>query len=98
MNWLLLLAAVLVPVFLLLVVSAVSALGYEADQGQVKKALRVGGLVVLAYGAGADNWLCMAAGATALLLSHPKVNLPRISHRIDSAVAGRPDHPARYVP
>lgn len=98
MNWLLLLVAVLLPVGILLALAFASTLGLETDQAQVKKSLRWIGVLAVAYGLGASSSFHIIGGFVCLLISHPKVNLPRFSRTVDRALGKATDHPARYVP
>ena len=95
MWWVLLLVAVLLPVAFLLGLAAISTLGLEADQAQVKKSYRWIGALVIAYGLGAESWFYILGGCICLLISHPKVNLPSVSRRVDKALGSGIDHPVR---
>lgn len=98
MWWVLLLISVLLPVVVLLGVAALSTLGLEPDQVQLKKSYRWLGAIGVAYGLGAHSWFYILGGCVCLLISHPKINLPRVSRRIDKSLGDGADHPARYVP
>jgi hypothetical protein len=93
-----LLLAVLIPVGALLLLAGLSTLGLEADQGQVKRAFRWLGPLAIAYGLGAGSWFYIVGGGIALLISHPRINLHGLTRRVDSALGGGADSPARHVP
>jgi hypothetical protein len=83
MWWILLLIATLTPIAILFLLALLSTLGLEADQEHVKSFYRWLGTITSAYGCGAENWFVVICGAIFLLISHPKLNLPLISKRID---------------
>lgn len=55
----------LLPVTALLGVAALSTLGLEADQVQLKKSYRWLGAIGVAYGLGADSWFYILGGCCA---------------------------------
>ena len=83
MWWLLVLVAILIPIGVLLILALLSTFGLEADQERVKRSFRWFGTIGTAYGFGAGSWFEVLCGAIFLVISHPKVNLPLISKRID---------------
>jgi hypothetical protein len=89
---------VLLPVCVLLALAFLSTLGLEVDQAHVKKSSRWFGVILIAYGLGAHSWFDILLGGLLLLISHPRVNLPGISRRIDKSLGDGADHPARHVP
>ena len=88
---------VLIAVLALVAVAFISALGLDPDQKQLKKSLViVGGMLCLRGFWG--SWLHLLLGSIFLVMSHPKINLPRFARRVDKSLTDHTDHPARYVP
>jgi hypothetical protein len=90
-----LLVAVLFAVAALLTVAVVATLGLETDQVRLKMSLRSAGAAVCLFAAISENWLYVLLGAGCLVLSLPRVNLPRFSQRLDKSLAppDRTTHP-----
>jgi hypothetical protein len=91
-----LLAAVVLAAFVLLAVAFISALGLDPDQKQLKRSLLLVGGILCVRGV-FGSWYQLVLGLVLLMLSHPKINLPRFSRRLDKSL-DHTDHPARYVP
>lgn len=91
------LIAILAPVGTLLVVAMLQVFGLEADQGRIKKGFRFVGPILIAYGLGADSVMYVAVGTCALLLSHPRINLPLISRKIDKTLGDGSSNPAQHI-
>ncbi len=91
-----LLAVVVLAAIVLLAVAFISALGLDPDQKQLKRSLLVVGGILCVRGA-FGSWYHLFLGLVLLVLSHPKINLPRFSRRVDKSL-DHTDHTARYVP
>lgn len=76
-----------------------STFGLDANQLEVKKSLRLIGIILCGKAIFfPQDWVVLPFALLCLVSSHPKVNLRKFARRVDKSLSDDSDHPARHVP